>query len=310
MENNSPIEGVVLMNKAGEYLGQTNINGEMDESLTKNTQFLLLNHPLLMTDTLFVNKIANGEYKVKAIKEVKIPEVNIVASNKDFIIIKGYFNSYVTNNSELNIFVDGIAEYVFDRKTGSYKSQIINEYRSFILEKKDSNRKEISSFVFDNLLKLPELNLVSSALGSKNDFTKKYDQQADKTIFTYHKSKYTEEEFKFLGYVFKDSRRDDVISFDSNNPKPSKLITFGTSSGISLKHKSEEQFSKLMMIRNFYPKEIYFKNKGELEKGVKFNRNVSDFKTEYWKQDSNASFYEFLSEKFKDSFKQKENKNK
>ena len=82
----------------------------------------------------------------------------------------------MTNNSEFNIFVDGIIEYVFDRKTGEYKSQIINEYRSFILESKDVNRKEISSFVFDSLLKLPELNLVSSALGSKSDFTKKYDQ--------------------------------------------------------------------------------------------------------------------------------------
>ena len=181
----------------------------------------------------------------------------------------------MTNNSEFNIFVDGIIEYVFYSKTGEYKSQIINEYRSFILESKDVNRKEISSFVFDSLLKLPELNLVSSALGSKSDFTKKYDQQADKTIFAYHKSKYTEEEFKFLGYVFKDSRRDDIISFDSNNPKISRLISFGTSSGISLKHKSEEQFSKLMLIRNFYPTEMYFKNKKELEKGVKFNRWAS-----------------------------------
>ncbi len=275
LEDNLPIEGVVLMSASGEYLCKSDVNGEMDESLVKNKDFLLINHPLIDTDTLFVNKIIKGEFKVKAIKETKIPEVNIVTSTKDFIIVKGYFNSYVTNNSEFNIFVDGIIEYVFDRKTGEYKSQIINEYRSFILESKDVNRKEISSFVFDSLLKLPELNLVSSALGSKSDFTKKYDQQADKTIFAYHKSKYTEEEFKFLGYVFKDSRRDDIISFDSNNPKISRLISFGTSSGISLKHKSEEQFSKLMLIRNFYPTEMYFKNKKELEKGVKFNRWAS-----------------------------------
>ena len=30
-----------------------------------------------------------------------------------------------------------------------------------------------------------------------------------------------------------------------------------------------------MLIRNFYPTEMYFKNKKELEKGVKFNRWAS-----------------------------------
>lgn len=305
-ENNSPIEGIVLINKAGEYLGKTNVNGEMEESLTKNIDLLILNHPFILTDTLFVNKIVDGKYKVKTVKEVKIPEVNIVASNKDFIVVKGYFNSFVTNNSEFNIFVDGIIEYVFDRKTGKYKTEIINEYRSFILEKKGYNVKEISSFVFDTLIEIPKVSLINSVSNLDKGFKKDYDEAKDLSRYTYSKSKFSDEDFKFLGYVFKDSSREYNITIDGENPKPNRLSSFTSTAKVLLKHKSETDFSKIVITDNFYPTEVYFRNKNELEKGVKFNRKTSRFKTKYWEQDY-ASLFDYLSKQFKESFKQKEN---
>ncbi len=311
-DDSAPIEGVVLMNKAGEYLGKTNVNGEIDESLAKNTDFLLMNHPLIIADTLFINKIVNGEYKTKTIKETKIPEVNIVSSNKDFIIVKGYFNSYVTNNSEFNIFVDGIIEYVFDRKTGQYKSENIREYRSFILDKKkDESRKEVASYVFDDLLKLPEMKVINLLNDSENNFNKIYSETDNKTIYVRTINRLTDKEFKLFGYVFKNGHRENILTFDGelSKPSPNRLSNFSNSNSISVKHKSEEVFSKIIVVGNFYPAEIFFKNKNEIVKGVKFDREISNYKTRYWEQDSNASFYEFLSRQFKDSFKQKENKN-
>ena len=312
-DDNTPIEGVVLMNKSGEYLGKTNVSGEMDESLTKNTDFLLMNHPLIIADTLFINKIVNGEYKAKTIKETKIPEVNIVSSTKDFIIVKGYFNSYVTNNSEFNIFVDGIIEYVFDRKTGQYKSENIIEYRSFILDKKkDENRKEVASYVFDDMLKLPEMKVINLLNNSGNDFSKIYSETDNKTIYVRTINRLTDKEFKLFGYVFKNGHRENILTFEGelSKPSPNRLSNFSNSNSMSVKHKSEEVFSKIIIVGNFYPTEIFFKNKNEMLKGVRFDREVSNYKTKYWEQDSNASFYEFLSKQFKDSFKQKENKNK
>ena len=66
MEDNLPIEGVVLMSASGEYLCKSDVNGEMDESLVKNKDFLLINHPLIDTDTLFVNKI--NDYLILCLK--------------------------------------------------------------------------------------------------------------------------------------------------------------------------------------------------------------------------------------------------
>ena len=66
LEDNLPIEGVVLMSASGEYLCKSDVNGEMDESLVKNKDFLLINQPLIDTDTLFVNKI--NDYLILCLK--------------------------------------------------------------------------------------------------------------------------------------------------------------------------------------------------------------------------------------------------
>lgn len=91
---------------------------------------------------------------------MKIPEIVINNSTKDYIVSRGFFNSYVTNNGEFNIYIDGIIEYVFDRKTNNLKDSNVIEYRSFYVEdaKEKTNRKEASTFVFDNLVKLPNLS--------------------------------------------------------------------------------------------------------------------------------------------------------
>jgi hypothetical protein len=72
---------------------------------------------------------------------------------------------------------------------------------------------------------------------------------------------------------------------------------------MDVKHKSEEKYNRLNIFTNFYPNEISFKNKNELEKGVKFDREKSQFKTKYWEDENNAGIYKILSAQFKENFK-------
>ena len=62
---------------------------------------------------------------------------------------------------------------------------------------------------------------------------------------------------------------------------------------------------KVTKIENGYE----LKNKDELSKGVKFKRDISNFKTNYWQNEAISSVFEFLSSKFKENFKQSKNVN-
>ena len=310
IEKQNTIEGILIINKSGEYITKTDINGEVDKNLIED-KFYILSHPTLNTDTLFVDKISNNEYKVHQIKEMKIPEIVINNSTKDYIISRGFFNSYVTNNGEFNIYIDGIIEYVFDRKTNNLKDSNVIEYRSFYVEdaKEKTNRKEASTFVFDNLVKLPNLSFFEEIKNNNEKITKKYNETSDESIFQFSASKLTDKELKFLGYTFTDVQRLEIVNCKGENAKINNILNFSDTNSIKIKHKSEQDFSKIITISNYYPKEIIYKNKDELSKGVKFKRDISNFKTNYWQNEAISSVFEFLSSKFKENFKQSKNVN-
>lgn len=310
-EKQNPVEGILIINKTGEYITKTDINGEVDKNLIQD-KFYILSHPTLNTDTLFVDRISNNEYKVHQIKEMKIPEVVIKNSAKDYIVSRGFFNSYVTNNGEFNIYIDGIIEYVFDRKTNELKKSNVIEYRTFLVEnaKEKANRKKASTFVFDNLVKLPNLSIIENIKNEdEKKFVKKYYENSNETIFQYNNELLTDKEIKFLGIVFADVHHSEIINFKGDNSKISNLLNFSYTHSLKLKHKSEPNFAKLIIVSNYYPKENFYKNKNELSKGVKFKRDISNFKTNYWKNESISSIFDFLSSKFKENFKQSKNVN-
>ena len=122
-------------------------------------------------------------------------------------------------------------------------------------------------------------------------------------------AKLTDKELKFLGYAFTDVQRLEIVNCKGENAKINNILNFSETNSIKIKHKSEQDFSKIITISNYYPKEIIYKNKDELSKGVKFKRDISNFKTNYWQNEAISSVFEFLSSKFKENFKQSKNVN-
>ncbi len=303
--NEIPVDGAAVISTSGNFIGTTDTNGEIEKSLLKDEKSIIINHPASDSETVLLQENSDI-YVIKKIRETKIPEIRIKSSDKDFVVSRGYFNCYVSNSGEFNIFVDGIMEYVFDRKTNKLKNSIIIEYRSFVLENSNENRKEVSSVIFNTLVQLPDLK----NLRDLSDYSKTYGNKSDETFYTFSKSRLQEKELKFLGYVFHNTISNEVFIFDGTNAKPVTLRNYNKTESVEIKHKSEERFSKIAIISNYYPSEIDYKNKNELSKDVKFNKDFSNYSTNFWSDESYTSIYNFLAKKFKENFVQKPNKQK
>lgn len=302
LEGNAGIDGVLVINKTGELVGKTDLNGEIQPTQNLTDDWYILNHQSIDNDTLFIKKIVNNEYKIKQIRETKIEEIIIKPSEKKFLVLEGYFNGFVTNNGEFNIFVDGIIQYVFDRKKNKLKNYTILEYRTFLLRGNKENSKDVSSLVFDGVLKMPNMKLLNNI--EKEGLKKIYNPEKKQTIIEINDSALTEKEFRIFGYVFTEFKEDEIYNFEGTSIQPNRLTNYSKSYSLKLKHKSENEFSNILNVSNFYVSDIMFQNKDELEKGVSFNREKSNYTSDFWKDDRFNSMYLFLSKRFKSNFQE------
>ncbi len=307
-QTKSPIEGILLIKKNGEIVAKSDINGEIEKSSIATDDYYLLNHPTIETDTLFTKKITNNQYLVKQVREFTIPEVKVQNSQKKYVIVRGYFNSYVTNNGEFNIFVDGIMEFVFDRETDKLKDKNILEYRTYNVENKKWDGKEMGTFVFDQNIKLPELKKINNLSEEKNT-NKVYNSVQDITLYETNLAKLENKEFKLFKFVFTNFQQDEMYQFQGTKTKPTTLTNYSITTSLKLKLKTENDFSTLVFTSNFYPSSLSFKDKNEWTKGVNFDRKVSNYKTKFWEEDNFAKIYQFLSTKFKNNFVESKNIN-
>jgi hypothetical protein len=300
-KQNIPVEGIVLIDNHGKMVGSTNIEGNVPLQNLDKSDFIILSHPSLEQDTIYIKDIKGNKVVVNPIREQKITEVAIKNSDKEYLTITGYFNTYITNNGEFNGYVDGIMETVVDRKTNKVKDNTIKEYRSFILEKKEETTKEVSSMVFE-MNKTPKLNYLKDAISKEGKY-KLTNSINNEIISQFKKSIFTEKELKFFGYRLFNENFIESFVFSDNKLQPKNLVFYKREISMDVKHKSEEKYNRLNIYTNFYPNEMSFKNKNELEKGVKFDREKSQFKTKYWEDENNAGIYKILSAQFKENFK-------
>ncbi len=307
-ETKMPVANLIILDHQGNYVAVTDDDGKTDKPLSTSADFYLLNHPAIATDTLWLKNVKNNIFEVQPLKEIPIAEVSLKASEKHFLVISGYFSSYITNNGEFSIFVDGIADVIFDRKTNRFRTQNIRQYRSFIMESKNHDRKKVADIVMDAIIKLPNLANIRKLRQDTTAFSRKFDAGVDETLYVSSRSAFAEKDKNLLGYVFSNARQSETFKFAGDRPRPARLMEYHSIFSLDVKHKSEEQFSPIVMISNFYPAETDYLNKNELEKGVRFNRHSSHYSTEYWKNVQQASMYNFLSKKFPEHFKLMENR--
>ena len=166
----NPIDNVLIFNKSGKYLGKTDLDGKFEKNQIENlTDFVIL-HSAIKTDTITLSNIVNDEIAVKQIREQPVTKIYKNNSNKEFIIIKGFFTIYNTADGVLTNYTDGIVQYIIDKKTNEYKNYVIQEYRNFSY--KDRYLQENAPLItFSGITQFPVLDNIEAIKKSK-DFGK------------------------------------------------------------------------------------------------------------------------------------------
>lgn len=304
--NSKPLSNVLVFDKEGNLLSKTDIEGNFDKKSIEPLQ----NSYIFKQENAFEDTINSKEFVNDTIvlnnRVVQISEVIIsTVSNPNYVVIRGYFNNYITLNNQLNCYVDGIVEYTFDNKTKEYINSNIVEYRTFVSKEKSNDRKEVSTFSFDTMVRIPELEKITQLekLKNKKDvvFKTYIDVKTDKTDIQYTSLRLQDKVVKLFGYLFTEGSSVSMFSFSKtkNYDLIKNLDYFNHTYQINLKHKTEENYNVFKGYSNFYPEKIYYLKDKKKNGKVKLNRNKSNFSDDYWKNSILESTYNTFSNFFK-----------
>lgn len=309
-KNNKPLPKISVFGKDGSILAYSDIDGKIDKSLLKPDQEKFQ----LIYENIPVATLAYSDFDKDVIKindRVKDIETVVIKNNKPakYALIKGNFNAYVTLNNKLNCYVDGIVTYIFDNKTKKVKSANIEQYRIFRLENAKNEKKEMGSWDYNSFLELPKLKSVGNVEEYKQKNTKvKELKGTNKDEIEVTGEALQEKELALFGYRFFDIRGIVNVSYEKDSKKALRdLLESNEITFIKVKHKSEPEYNQIIAYKNFYPTEIDFSNEKDIEK-VKYDKDISHYKTNYWQDASFPNMQTVFSSFFKEDLKEKENK--
>lgn len=306
-----PLPKVAVFGKDGNILATSDIEGKIEKaSLSPDQEKFQLVYDNISIATLSFNEINTDVVKLN--DRVKDIEQVTIKNNKPakYVFVRGNFNAYVTLNSKLNCYVDGIATYVFDNKTKKLKSTNVEQYRIFTLENASNNRKETNAWDYNGFLELPTLKNV----GNIEDFkskraTIKELKGKTKDEIEISGSALQEKELALFGYRLFDIKALFNHSYEKDSQKTLRdFLESNEIAFIKLKHKSELNYNQVIVYKNFYPTELDFKDDNDVEGKVKFNKNNSNYASNYWQDSSFPNMQAIFSSFFKDDLKEKENK--
>src|SRR5690606_33413540 len=115
------------------------------------------------------------------------------------IYVKGFFNSYLNLNKNLNVYADGLIAYVYDSQGKKLKSTRLDQYRVFLKENKAKDSKNDSEMVVDSMLTLTDVKL-AGVMGNEEESNYKEVITGDQIKRQGARSVLQEREIKFLGY--------------------------------------------------------------------------------------------------------------
>lgn len=309
-KTNQPLPKISVFGKDGSIVAYSDIDGKIDRKLLSQSQekFQLVYDNILL-GTLSYSDLDKDVVKLN--ERVKDIEAVVIKNNKPakYVLVKGNFNAYVTLNNKLNCYVDGIVTYVFDNKTKKVKSSNIEQYRIFRLEGAKNEKKQMGSWDYNSFLELPKLKSVGNVEEYRQKNTKvKELKSASKDEIEITGEALQEKEFALFGYRFFDVRGIINISYEKDSKKTLRdLLESNEISFIKLKHKSEPNFNQVIIYKNFSPTEIDFSDSNDVAK-VKYDKDISNYKTNYWQDASFPNMQTIFSSFFKEDLKEKENK--
>jgi len=309
-KTNQPLPKVSVFGKDGSIVAYSDIDGKIDRKLLSQSQEKFQ----LVYDNILLGTLSYSDLDKDVVKlndRVKDIEAVVIKNNKPakYVLVKGNFNAYVTLNNKLNCYVDGIVTYVFDNKTKKVKSSNIEQYRIFRLEGAKNEKKQMGSWDYNSFLELPKLKSVGNVEEYRQKNTKvKELKSSSKDEIEITGEALQEKEFALFGYRFFDVRGIINISYEKDSKKTLRdLLESNEISFIKLKHKSEPNFNQVIIYKNFSPTEIDFSDNNIVTK-VKYDKDISNYKTNYWQDASFPNMQTIFSSFFKEDLKEKENK--
>ncbi|MBL1221802.1 hypothetical protein JET18_13200 [Chryseobacterium sp. L7] len=311
-QTNKPLPKVSVFGKDGSILAFSDIDGKIEkQSISpeqEKFQLVYNNFPIALLTYAELNQDV-----IKINDQVKEIETVVIKNSKPakYIHIKGNFNAYVTLNNKLNSYTDGIITYVFDNKTKKLKSANIEQYRVFKLVDAKNEKKVVSSWDTSSSLVLPKLKHVGNPEEYKEKWNVIKELKGDrKDQIEVTGAALQEKEFSLFGYRFYDIRTILNMSFEKDSEKSLKdFLEYNEVVFVKLKHKSEPNYNQIISYNNFHVTEFSFSNENDIEK-VKFNKDNSNYKTQFWKEPSFPNMQTIFSSFFKDDLKEQENKTK
>jgi len=309
-KTNQPLPKVSVFGKDGSIIAYSDIDGKIErKNLTPSQEKFQLVYENISLGTFSYAELDKDVVKLN--DRVKEIEAVVIKNNKPakYVLVKGNFNAYVTLNNKLNCYVDGIVTYVFDNKTKKVKSTNIQQYRIFRLEGAKNEKKEMGSWDYNSFLDLPKLKSVGNIEEYKQKNTRvKELKGTNKDEIEITGEALQEKEFAFFGYRFFDVRGIINISYEKDSKKNLRdLLESNEIAFIKLKHKTEPDYNQVIVYRNFHPTELDFSDKNDVEK-VKYDKDISNYKTSYWQDASFPNMQTIFSSFFKEDLKEKENK--
>lgn len=308
-QTGKPLPKVSVFGNDGSILAYSDIDGKIDQKSLKPEQEKFQ----LVYDNFSMATLSYSEINKEVVKlndKVKEIEAVVIKNNKPakYVFVKGNFNAYVTLNNKLNCYVDGIVTYIFDNKTKKVKSTNIEQYRIFRLEDAKNEKKETGSWDYNSFLDLPKLKNVGNIGEYKQKNTKlKELKGTKKDEIEITGEALQEKEFAFLGYRLYDIKNILNISYEKDSKKDVRdFLESNEISFIKLKHKTEPNYNQIIVYKNFYPTELDFSDKNDIEK-VKFDKNISHYTGNYWQDSSFPNMQTIFSSFFKEDLKQKAN---
>jgi len=309
-KTNAPLPKVSVFGKDGSILAYSNIDGKIDKKVLSPDQekFQLVYNNFPVATLSYADF---GQEIIRINDQVKEIEAVVIKNTKPakYILIKGNFNAYVTVNNKLNSYADGVATYIFDNKTKKLKSANVEQYRVFRLADVKEEKKQTASWDYGSSLQIPKLKNVGNPeeyKTKKNTIKELKGDRKDQIEVTGQALQ--EKEFSLFGFRFFDIRTILNMSFEKESGKTLKdFLEYNEVAFVKLKHKSEPDYTQIILYNNFYPTEMSFNNEDDIEK-VKFKNNQSNYKTSFWKETSFPNMQTIFSSFFKDDLKEQENK--
>ncbi|MCU7617669.1 hypothetical protein NZ698_10710 [Chryseobacterium sp. PBS4-4] len=310
-KTNQPLPKVSVFGKDGSIVAYSDIDGKIErKTLTPSQEKFQLVYENLSLGTFSYAELDKDVVKLN--DRVKDIEAVVIKNNKPakYALIKGNFNAYVTVNGKLNCYVDGIATYVFDNKTKKVKSANIEQYRIFRLENPSTNRKQTGSLDYNTFLDLPPLKDVGNIDEFKSrKATIKELKGNTKDEIEISGSALQEKEMAIFGYRLYDIKALINHSYEKGSKKTLRDFLESNEIGyVKFKHKSEPDYNQIISYKNFYPTELDFSDDNDVEGKVKLNKDISNYKTNYWQDSAFPNMQTIFSSFFKEDLKEKENK--